>query len=124
MEWLFDELLPRFKQALSHLKQNNVFDTPDNCKILIYLLSMMNQIEIEYETLSQFMETKSRETLFTGMIKSYSRLAEDLYKKHHGAVEKKLDVTCQDLEEEDDEEEDEEKEDEEPALSHKMQRTK
>jgi hypothetical protein len=117
MDYLFEELLPRCKQALSHLKVNNVFDNPASCKVLISIVGMMHSVEKSYLTLSDYMDTESRQSLFGGLIKTYAPVADELYRKHHGPIAEELDLTfCQaessGSEEDDENEDDDEKEDE------------
>jgi hypothetical protein len=86
MDYLFNELLPRFKQALSHLKVNNVFDSPDSSKVLVSILVLMQSVEDSYHSLSSYMDSESRESLFSGLIKTYTPMADELYRKYHGPI--------------------------------------
>lgn len=85
MDWLFDELLPRFRQAMGHFRIDDDFNTAENCKVLIAILSLMQVIEVEYCQLNSFIDSEERKALFGPIIKSYAPLAEQLYIKHHGS---------------------------------------
>jgi hypothetical protein len=83
LDWLFEELIPRFKQAMSHLRKDDVFNSPENCNVLITLLVLMQNIEIEYSSLRLYICSKERKSLFGPLIESYTPLAEALYEEHH-----------------------------------------
>jgi len=70
LDWLFEELIPRFKQALSHLKNDNVFDSPDNCKVLISLLALMKMVEAEYKHIAEYIEDRKWSVLIKRIIVS------------------------------------------------------
>ena len=91
-DYVFNELLPRFKQVLSHLKSNKVFDTPNNCKVLISITIMMQSVENHYSMLISYFEEETRRRLFSELIAKYTPLAEKLYAKHH-ALHQKLSTT-------------------------------
>ena len=92
VDWVFEELLPRFKRAMSHLFNDNVFNTPENSKILITLLMLMQGIESGYKCIVEVMESEERATLFGPVIDSYAPESEKLYRQHYGSM-RSLDLT-------------------------------
>ena len=70
------DMLNRFKQTLSHLNNDDVFDTPNTCKILVSLLTM----------LETFHDSSQGEPviLVHDIIEKYGKVVLDLYKKHNG----------------------------------------
>ena len=116
VDYLFKDLVPRVKQTMSHLKNNNVFDTLEGSEILISLLWCMNEVEMEFSEISPYMDDKqeSRNTLFSPLLKIYKPLAEASYAKHHqNDVLKPLALDIPDEEDEEDEEEEEQEQEQE-----------